>query len=442
LLLVAALLGAVALRDALPCKVADVRLDRTVVFALTFIRHAHVSASGLTLVAVGSSVNTAHRRIDLGATAPPAYALIQWASQDAFLADPAYGAVIVAIAYAVLRNALTGFANIPRSAIDERAQVHANTRWRRLGDAGVRTVIRPTVDTLTVVPRGAVAVVVALARVREALQALDELVCRREAALSVLLSLTRSLLVALIYGTPFARAPDVHSLFDAKVIAAAGAHTSFSGRLFTVPLVPDANAGARGLARVDVVAAVATTDRFEEARTIAASGPRNAPVCVGVRREVRRARACVPDEAIAGGLAMHRLITAAPVLDLMLATCSFLDRIGLAIFAADEPVSGNGVVAAGFTTTDDHHTDGANDHASQPKPSHCFSPRKGSSLFYRQLRCQRAWRKTAVISDAREYRGVPARARAASPVAKSSVLPGQAALQPGHAPFGRVLSLG
>jgi hypothetical protein len=125
----------------------------------------------------------------------------------------------------------------------------------------------------------AIPVVIALAGV---LQALDELVRRREPALSVLLSLAGGLLVTLVHGTPFARTCDVHPPFDTEVIAAPGANTAFPGRLFAVPLIPNADTGTGSLARVDVVAAITATHRLENARAIAASGAGNAPVGIRV----------------------------------------------------------------------------------------------------------------------------------------------------------------
>jgi hypothetical protein len=100
MLLVPTLLGAVTLGDALAGEVTNVGLDRTVVFAFAFIRHAHVSASGLTLIAKGSPVDTAHRSIDFRAAAPFADALVLRASQDAFLANPAHGAIGILVAHA------------------------------------------------------------------------------------------------------------------------------------------------------------------------------------------------------------------------------------------------------------------------------------------------------------------------------------------------------
>jgi hypothetical protein len=100
---------------------------------------------------------------------------------------------------------------------------------------------------------------------REVLQAFDELVGRCEAALTVLLSLARSLLVALIHRTPLACARDVHALVNAKVITASRAHAAFPGRFFAVAFVPNPDARACGLASVDVVAAIAATHRFKHA---------------------------------------------------------------------------------------------------------------------------------------------------------------------------------
>jgi len=319
MLLVAALLGAVALRHTLALEVADVRLDGAVILTLAFVRDTNVGAAGLTCIAIGSAIDAAHRRVVFGATASLAHAFVQRASQDAFLADPAHRTIEVTVADAILRDALAGLADVPRSTIDQRAQVHTDAGRHWLGDTRVHAVDRPAVERLTIVPWGAIAIVVALARLREVLQAFDELVRRSETTLSVLLPLTRGLLVALVDGTPLACARDVHPLLYAKVIAAARAHASVPGRLFTVTLVPNTNAAARGLARVDVGAAVPPAHGLEDAGAIASSWARDAPVCVRPRH------ARVADEAILRRPAMHGLVTATPVSDVVLATGSFLD---------------------------------------------------------------------------------------------------------------------
>jgi len=110
---------------------------------------------------------------------------------------------------------------------------------------------------------------------------------------------------------------------------------------------------------------------------------------------------------------MHGLITPTSVLDIMLATGGILDGIRVAIFATNEPLGRSGTIAAGLTTTDDRHTDGAHDYTSQPISIHCISPRtRGLPCFHTQLWCQRVRRKTTVISEDRGYAGVPPRARA------------------------------
>jgi hypothetical protein len=60
-LLIATLFGSVALRHALTLEVADVRLDRAVVSALTLVRHTDMGTASLAAIAVGSSIDTADR---------------------------------------------------------------------------------------------------------------------------------------------------------------------------------------------------------------------------------------------------------------------------------------------------------------------------------------------------------------------------------------------
>jgi hypothetical protein len=141
MLLVTALLGAVALGHALPLEVANMRFDRAIVFAFALVGHPDVGAASLAGIAVGPSVDTAHRCVDLGATTPFTHAFVLRASEDALLADPADRAIVIATAEGVLRDALTGLANVARSAIDERAQVHAHAWQGRLGRARVHAVV-------------------------------------------------------------------------------------------------------------------------------------------------------------------------------------------------------------------------------------------------------------------------------------------------------------
>ena len=313
-LLVTTLFRAVALGNALAAEVANVRLDRAVVLALPFVRHTNVRAARLTRIAVRSTIEAAHRSIDLRTTAPLADALVLRAPQDAFLANPAHGTVAILVAHA--------FA--------------------------------------------------------EVFQTLHELVRRGEAALSVLLPLARGLLVALVHGTPFAGACDVHALFDAKLVAAPCAYTAFAGWLFAIALVPNPYAGARGLTGVDVISAVTSANWLEDARAIAASRARNAPVCVWVRGEAGRIGALVSaftrsprgwharvaNEAIVGRLTMHRLFATAAVLDVMLAEGSVLDRLGLAVLAATEPRDLTRTITARLTTAGNRHSNGADDYTS------------------------------------------------------------------------------
>jgi hypothetical protein len=368
MLLVATLLGAVALRHAFTSEVPNVRLDGAVVLALALVRHANVGATGFAFVAIGLPIDAAHRGVDLGATAALTYAFVQRASQDAFLADPAHRTIEVTVADAVLRDALAGLADVPRSTIDQRAQIHAHPGRRWLGDTRVYSIDGPAVERLTIMSGRAIAVVAAHP-LAKALEAFDELVRRRETALPVLLPLARGLLIALVDGTPLARARDVHPSFYAQVVATARAHAAIAGRLFAVALVPNANAGTRGLAGVDVVAAVTAAHRFKDARAIAASGTRDAPV------RIRPGHARVANEAILGCSTVHGLVAAATVGNVMLAASRVLDRIGLPVFAADEPLEGGGSAATGFTAARNRHPDGADNYPSQPKSLHCFSPR-------------------------------------------------------------------
>jgi hypothetical protein len=210
------------------------------------------------------------------------------------------------------------------------------------------------------------------------LEALDELVRGREAALPVLLTLARRLLITLVHRVPLTAAREVHTLFDAKMVAAPRSHTAFAGRLLAVPLVPNPYAGTRHLTSIDVVASVAATHRLEDAGAIAVSGAWNAPVGVRIRGEAgrirsvvstfargpRRWRALVADEAVIGRPAMHRFVATAAVLDVMLAAGSVLDGIRLAVFTADESLEGADTIGAGLTTTDRRRTDGSDDYTS------------------------------------------------------------------------------
>jgi hypothetical protein len=228
------------------------------------------------------------------------------------------------------------------------------------------------------VARRTIAVVVALAGLHEVLQTLHELVRRSEPALSVLLPFASRLLVALVHGTPLAGACDINALFDAKVITAPCAYTAFAGWFFAVTLMTNPYAGARGLTGVDVISAVTSANWLEGARAIAASRARNAPVCVWVRGEAGRIGALVSaftrsprgwharvaNEAIVGRLTMHRLFATAAVLDVMLAEGSVLDRIGLTVLAANEPLDLTSTITAGLTTAGNRRSNGADDYTS------------------------------------------------------------------------------
>jgi hypothetical protein len=143
-----------------------VRVDGTVIPALALVRDPNVRASSLALVAVGATIDPAHRVVVLGTTTPLTHPIVLRACKNSFLTDPAHRAVVVVVTEPMLRNAFPGFAYVPRGAVDQRAQIHAHS-WRlRRQNVGVRMVGRPDVVALTVVAGGAVAVVVALPGVR------------------------------------------------------------------------------------------------------------------------------------------------------------------------------------------------------------------------------------------------------------------------------------
>jgi hypothetical protein len=203
---------------------------------------------------------------------------------------------------------------------------------------------------------------------------------RRESALPILLSLTGSLLVALVDRSPLAGARDVHSLFDTEVVAATGTHAALSRRLIAVPLVPNSDTRTRGFAGVDVVASVTPTDWLEDAGTIATCRTWNTPIHVRVRRH-----ALVADEAIVGRTAMHRRIAAAAVLHMMLAAHRILHGIGTTILAADEALERADLATALLSAARDRQNDGAQRYKSQPISFHRISPRTGGCPLYRQL---------------------------------------------------------
>jgi hypothetical protein len=74
---------------------------------------------------------------------------------------------------------------------------------------------------------------------------------------------------------------------------------------------------------------------------------------------------------------VHWFVAPSAVLDLVLAPSGVLDGIRVAVFATDEPFRRGSTVGAGSTTAGNRHTDGANDHTSQPKSIHRNSPRTG-----------------------------------------------------------------
>lgn len=477
MLLVATLLGPVALRNALTLEVEDVRLDRALVLTRAFMRHADMCAASLTAIAVRPSVDATDRGVDIEAAAALAHTFAIRGINIAVLADPADRTVVVVATDGMLRNALAQLADVPRRAIDQRTEVHTHAGRRRLRNArvGDYTVFGPSAEALAVVTGRAITVIDTLAWMRfrqdpaldleiaershhhealeerlfavaeeqaftevdviedrrlekliasaerlaklhpltgcngdhtgdaghlwalalrleailptrvdaahaltEMLQALDELVGRREAALTIGLSLATRLLVALVHRTPFAGACDVHALLDAELAAAAGAHAALPWGLFAVAFVLNPNAGAGGLACVDVVPPISAADRFEDARAIASGGPRNAPF--GVRL------ALIADEAIIRRAAVHRFGAAAAMLDVALAADGFFDGICRAIRAADKPFERGSAITAGFTASGNRHDDGAEHHTSYPKSFHRFSPGTGGPrAVYTQL---------------------------------------------------------
>jgi hypothetical protein len=61
---------------------------------------------------------------------------------------------------------------------------------------------------------------------------------------------------------------------------------------------------------------------------------------------------------------MHRLFATAAVLDVMLAEGSVLDRIALAVLAANEPLDLTSTITAGLTTAGNRRSNGADDYTS------------------------------------------------------------------------------
>ena len=306
-LLVAALLRPVALRHAVPLEVQDVRFDRAVANALAQLAdvsrsavderaqvQAHTGRRGLRDARVDDAII---RPSSEALTVVPgrAIAVVQALAWMCFRKDSALNLEV-----AKRRHHDEALEPRSLSVTDEQALTEVNVvEDRRVEQLEARTerLAEPhhlmrgnREDTDDARNLGTLAFrfeAILPARVdaahafAEMLQAFDELVRRREAALSVRLPLAAGLLVALVDRTPFASARDVHTLFDAELTTAARSHAAFSGWLFAVPFMLDANAGAGSLASVDVVASVATADWLEDAWAIAASRSRDAPV--GVR---------------------------------------------------------------------------------------------------------------------------------------------------------------
>jgi hypothetical protein len=145
-----------------------------------------------------------------------------------------------------------------------------------------------------------------------ALQTLDQLMRRGKSALAILLTLAGGLLIALIHGAPLAGARDVHALFNTKLVATTGSNTAFTRRLVTEPFMTNADTRTRCFAGVDVIAAVAAAYGLEHAWAITTRGPGNTPMCSGTRQ------ALVTHETIRERLAVHRLITRSAVTHLPL----------------------------------------------------------------------------------------------------------------------------
>jgi hypothetical protein len=142
---------------------------RAIVFALTCVSDLDMGAPRLACIAVGSSVDSADRCIDLRARAGLTDTLVPWgleALEDSVLADPPNRALSIIFAPAVVGHALTELADVPRSAVDQGAQVHADTR-PRLG-FGPRRIDNgaPGVDRLAVLPRRTITIVEAFAWLR------------------------------------------------------------------------------------------------------------------------------------------------------------------------------------------------------------------------------------------------------------------------------------
>ena len=170
MLLVATLLGPVALRNALTLEVEDVRLDRALVLTRAFMRHSNVCTASLAGIAIRPSVGTADRGVVLGAAAAFAHAqLVRGASEAAVLTDPAHGTIEVALTEGILRNALAQLADVPRRAIDQRTEVHTHAGRRRLRNArvGDDTVFGPSTEALAVVTGRAITVIDTLAWMRK-----------------------------------------------------------------------------------------------------------------------------------------------------------------------------------------------------------------------------------------------------------------------------------
>jgi hypothetical protein len=61
---------------------------------------------------------------------------------------------------------------------------------------------------------------------------------------------------------------------------------------------------------------------------------------------------------------MHRFFAPAAVLDVMLPAGGVLDRIGLAVLTANEPLDLASLVTAGLTTAGNRRSNGADDYTS------------------------------------------------------------------------------
>jgi len=306
-LLVTAVLRAVTLRDALSVEVADVGFDRAVGFALagltdiaraTIDERAQVRANTgrrpgrVRNHSVGRPGLGPRLRRPLAVVTGRAVAIIETLAWMRFRQDSAEDLQVSKRsrrrkALEAGLFAVTSKESVTPVGIAEHRRIEQpEARGEPLPEAHhlVRLYVDDADDarhlrTLTLRLKAVLPTRIDVAHaLTEALETFDELVCRRETALSVLLSLTGRLLVALVNWTPLARARNVHSFIHAQLTAASCSNTGVSGRLFAVPLMSNANPSAGSFAGIDVVATITTANRLEHAGAVATGGTGNAPV--------------------------------------------------------------------------------------------------------------------------------------------------------------------